>query len=223
MSIASYDNLKYRTDDASFFWHINNGFSEPYPRELAIVKRYLSMFPTRNNTCIDVGGHIGTTSLPYSRLFKNVVAYEPNKVSYNFFVENIALNNISNVSLHNKGVFNKSTYCTVVPHAGGNSGCYYITECSPDTLNSIAVVKLDEEQLPSPIDFMKIDTEGSEFYVLEGASKVIKRWKPLIQVETNSSSEKYFGYSKSKIYEFLLNLQYQPFDDDGNNPFFYCP
>lgn len=223
MSLASYDNFKYRTNDEVFIWHINNGKSEPYPRELAIVNRYLEQYPKKNNTCIDIGGHIGTTSLPYSRLFKNVVAYEPNKVSYDFFIENIALNNITNVTVYNKGAFNKSMHCTVVQHDGGNSGCYYIKECSPDIVNSIEVVKLDDTQLPTPIDFIKIDTEGSELYVLEGAVNIIKRWKPLIQVETNSSSDKYFGYNKSKIFDFLSNFHYEAFDDDGNNPLFYCP
>jgi len=222
MALASYDNFTYKTDDDVFISHINRGMSEPYPRELDIVKRYLSEYPTKNNTCIDIGGHIGTTALPYSRLYKNVIAYEPNVVSYNFFLENIKNNNVSNVVVHNKGVYNKTMRCRVVKHEGGNSGCYYIKECSADIIESIDVVKLDDAQLPTPIDFIKIDTEGSELYVLQGATEIIKRWRPLIQVETNSSSDKYFGYNKSKIYDFLSNYHYEAFDDDGNNPLFYC-
>ena len=36
--IGNYDNLSYFTDDSSFMYDINNGISEPYPRELSIVK-----------------------------------------------------------------------------------------------------------------------------------------------------------------------------------------
>ena len=181
---AVFDNLIYTTNDECFVWHINNGLSEPYPRELNIVKKYLEKFPNRNNTFIDVGGHIGTTSLPYSRLFKNVIAYEPNIESYNFFVKNLELNNNSNIKVYNKGVYNKSTNCTVVMH-GSNSGCFYIKECDKNIPNSIEVIRLDDMDYQDSVDFIKIDTEGSELHVLEGAYNLIKKYKPLVQVETN--------------------------------------
>lgn len=232
MATATYDNLIYKTNDNVFIWHINNGKSEPYPRELNLIKGYLNMYPKRNNTFIDIGGHIGTTSLPYSRLFKQVIAYEPNNESYNFFIDNIKLNNITNIEIHNKGVYNKNINCLVLPHTGGNSGCYYIKECLDlDNPNIIPLVKLDDEydaydaydDGSQQIDFIKIDTEGSELYALEGAYELIKKWKPLIQVETNECSDKYFGYNKEKIHTFLKSLNYEIYNDDGNNPLFYYP
>jgi FkbM family methyltransferase len=217
---ATWDGFTYVLDDPAFQWHINNGRSEPYPRELKLVQSYLDKFPSCNNTCIDIGGHIGTTSLPYSRLFNNVIAFEPNISSYKFFCENIKLNDIKNVTLYNKGVFNKSTYCTVVRH-GDNSGCYYIKECDKFD-GAIEVVKLDDLEFTTPVDFIKIDTEGSELLVLEGARRTITTYKPLIQLETNLCSSTYFGYSKEKIYDFMKEFDYKAFDDDGNNPLFYC-
>lgn len=220
MQQASYDGFSYQTDDPVFLWHIDNGRSEPYPRELAIVKSYLERFPTRNNICIDVGGHIGTTSLPYSRLFSKIIAFEPNVKSYHYFVQNIKLNAVSNVELHNKGAYNKNTYCTVLHH-GENSGCFYIKECDDSVLDSIEVVKLDDFGIQGAVDFIKIDTEGSELQVLEGAVDLIDKYKPLVQVETNYCSTQYFGYDKERIYEFFRQREYKIFDDDGNNPIFY--
>ena len=40
---------------------------------MQIVKSYLELYPTNNNTFVDIGGHIGTQSLPYSKLFKSVI------------------------------------------------------------------------------------------------------------------------------------------------------
>jgi len=57
---------------------------------------------------------------------------------------------------------------------------------------------------------------------VEGAIDLINKYKPLIQVETNNCCEQYFGYNKEKIYEFMKQLEYKVFDDDGNNPLFYC-
>lgn len=38
---AEWDGFKYIVEDESIQWHINNGLAEPYPRELALVKKYL--------------------------------------------------------------------------------------------------------------------------------------------------------------------------------------
>ena len=216
--IASHDGFKYKTNDVVFYNSIEQGRSEPYLRELDVVKKYLSIFPERNNTFIDVGGHIGTTSFPYGKLYKNVIAYEPNPESYSFFLENIKLNNSNHITVHNKGVYKKTTFCKVIPHAGGNTGCYYIKESS----SGIPVVRLDDEEIKNKVDFIKIDTEGSELYVLEGAVELIKRDKPLINIETNGLSEKHFGYGECLIFDFLTYLGYEQFDDDRTNPFFYC-
>ena len=219
--IATYDNLSYLTDDEGFIQSINQGRSEPYPRELGIVKRYLEMYPTCNNICIDIGGHIGTTSLPYSRLFNKVFAFEPNKKSYDFFIENIKINNIDNVTVYNKGVYNKNTNCNVIKH-GENSGCFYITECNNNEPNAVEVIKLDDiTDNNSNVDFLKIDTEGSELQILEGALNIITTFKPLIQVETNCCSMKYFGYAKDKIYDFMRQNNYKIFAADESNPLFY--
>jgi FkbM family methyltransferase len=218
---ASWDGFTYNLDDPDFVWSINNGRTEPYTRELAIVKSYLKHFPSCNHTYIDVGGHIGTTSFAYSRLFENVLAFEPNKKSYDFFVQNIELNGVKNVKVVNKGAFNKTTSVSVVHH-GPNSGCYYIkeTEKSP---SSIDTVRLDDLEFDSPVDFIKVDTEGSELFVLEGAKNMIAKYKPLIQIETNECSDRFYGYNKDRIFEFLASMGYKVLDDDNSgNPFFFC-
>lgn len=217
---ATWDGFNYLVEDDIFQWHINHGLSEPYPRELNLVKSYLAQFPECNNICIDVGGHIGTTSFPYSRLFKEVIAFEPNPVSYGLFTKNIQLNNITNITVYNKGVYNKTTDCVVNKH-GPNSGCYYIKECEKSE-ETTPVVKLDDVIYDKHVDFIKIDTEGSELFVLEGGYDLISRNKPLINIETNTCSDRYFGYSKDRIFEFLRSLDYKVFNDDGNNPLFYC-
>ena len=135
-----------------------------------------------------------------------------------FFLENIKLNNSNHITVHNKGVYKKTTFCRVVPHEGGNTGCYYIKESS----SGIPVVRLDDEEIPGKVDFIKIDTEGSELYVLESAVELIKKDKPLINIEINGLSEKHFGYSERLILDFLTYLGYEQFDDDDTNPFFYC-
>jgi len=216
--MATFDNFTYYGACDGFKYHIENGISQPYPRELDLVKKYLLENPRKNNIFLDIGGHIGTTSLPYSRLFSSVIVYEPNKTNFNHLIENIEFNKCTNIIAKNVGVFNKKTNGKIIQH-GTNSGCFYLKES--DEINTIPMIKLDDENINGPVDFIKIDTEGSELYVLEGAKNIIDQYKPLIQVETNHTSKIFFDYDKNKIFDFLFDIGYKIYNDDGNDPMFY--
>jgi len=56
------------------------------------------------------------------------------------------------------------------------------------------------------VDFIKIDTEGAEFFVLNGGKELIRRSRPLIQVELGFS---YFGSDTvSKVVTLLETMDY---------------
>jgi FkbM family methyltransferase len=219
---ASFDGFTYLSNDKSFAWHINNGRSEPYSDdgfgEIGIVNRFLFLNPERNKTYIDVGAHIGTTVMPYSRLFKTVYAFEANKESYDLLEQNVKLNNINNVIMQNIAISNKNTNGEMVKH-GDNSGCYYFKE-KKNTEGTVKSIILDEQNI-TDIDFIKIDTEGSELLVLQGAENLLKKYKPLIHIEVNHCSEKYFGINKSEIHNYLVSLGFSIFDDSYIDNIFY--
>jgi FkbM family methyltransferase len=210
MKIASYDGLSYYTNDAGFEWHINNGKSEPYGscRYYEIFKEYLKNHPERNRTYIDVGVHIGTTILPYSRHFEKAYGYEPNKGNFELALKNVALNKISNIQIKNNAVLDRNTSGITILPQNGNSGCFYFKE---DVNSDIKSVKLDDENYEN-VDFIKIDTEGSELLVLKGAYNLIKKYKPLLQIEMNGLSEKHFGIKSEEILNFLKELGYKHID-----------
>ena len=215
---AKYDGLSYKTNDASFQYHINNGISEPYPDFIALVKKYLNMFPYKNRTYIDVGSHIGTTALPYSRLYDNVYAYEPNLEMYEFLTENVNINNVNNIKTKNIAISDEFCKINVRKH-GSNSGCFYIEKKDDGEIDCIT---LDSENIEN-VDYIKIDTEGSELLVLKGSVETIKKYKPLIQVEINGLSDRLFNTKKDDILDFLFEMNYKIFETISNNVFLYCP
>jgi FkbM family methyltransferase len=216
--MSTFDNITYEGACPGFHSYIISGRSQPYPRELKLVKKYMDMFPNKNNTYLDIGGHIGTTALPYAKIFKNIIVYEPNVVSYNHLVNNIKINKCTNIIAKPVGVSNVISKAIVVKH-GANSGCYYIKDSTEDT--AIDIIRLDDEKIDDSVDFIKIDTEGNELYVLMGAKELIQKYKPLIQVETNKTSNKLFNYDKQEIFKFMTDIGYKVFDDNGNDPLFY--
>lgn len=203
---ASYDNFTYLVNDRAFQWHINNGKSEPYgDGQYDFIKSYIRHNPGKNRTCLDVGAHIGTTMLPYSRLFKNVYGYEPNADNYTLCVQNIERNKASNCHVSNVAVLDEIVNGKTIRH-GDNSGCYYFIE---DSLGGeVSSTTVDMDKRVKDVDFIKIDTEGNELRVLKGAVNTITLYKPLLQIETNGLSEKHFGVPERDVVQFILNLGY---------------
>ena len=86
----------------------------------------------------------------------------------------------------------------------------------------------DEPGLTScnSIDFIKLDTEGNELAVLRGAKELIRRNKPLLMIEMNGCSERFFKTSEQDLRDFLRNEfdgEIQPFGRVNWNYFFYFP
>jgi len=225
--MATYDNITYFGTCSDFHSSIINGKSQPYPRELKIIKEFIKNH-NKNNCFIDIGAHIGTVSIPYSKLFNEVICFEANSENYKNLKKNIEYNRCKNIISYNNAISNSNS-CYKLIKSGKNSGCYHIEKTNNTNNNTNnktnnntnnKTITLDELNLNNKIDFIKIDTEGSELYVLEGAINTINKNKPLIQVETNKLSEINFNYDKSKIYNFLYNLGYIIYDDDNNDPIF---
>jgi FkbM family methyltransferase len=208
---ASWDDFTYFTNDNEFISHIRRGESEPYyggqNSQLNIVKRYISTYPSRNRTILDIGAHIGTTMLPYSRIFKTVYGFEPNKESYDLCVKNISHNNVKNCYVENCAILNKKTFGIPIQHHTCNTGCFYFKE-DTSNINSVPSKILDEDERLVDVDFIKIDTEGAEYYVILGAIDIIKKYKPLICAEINGLSERNFGIPKMILIELLKSLGY---------------
>lgn len=220
---ASWDGFTYFTNDPAFIDSIQSGKSEPYDGgyrysnsgsqydkynvQIDVVKRYIEKYPGRNRVMVDIGAHIGTTMLPYSRIFSSVYGFEPNKESYELCVKNIKHNNSTNCFIENVAISNKRTTGIPVQHSYCNTGCFYFKEDNTSE-NTIATKILDEDTRMIDVDFIKIDTEGAEYYVILGALTIIKTYKPLIQAEMNGLSERNFGIPQTMLLDFMNQLGY---------------
>ena len=235
---SEYDEFKYFHNDPVFHDSIIKGKCEPYTGGYDIVKKYISIFPHKNRTFIDIGSHIGTTVIPFLKLYKDCIAYEPHHQNYKLLSKNINHNNLSHrVIINNSCIGDKTVKGNMIYHEGNNSGCYYFKESlesleSLDNLNeTILMNKLDDDPniiSRNNIDFIKIDTEGFELNVLKGAEQTILRNKPLIEVEINGLSEKHYGIKSELVYDYLYSLGAVLFDSNISNinggiVYFYFP
>ena len=73
------------------------------------------------------------------------------------------------------------------------------------------------------VDFIKIDVEGAEYHVLQGARQIMIRSRPLILFEFGLGGADYFGIDAQEMYALFATLDYAVFTVDdyvrGREPF----
>lgn len=136
---------------------------------------------------IDVGAHVGFWSKELSPIFSRVIAFEPVPENIECFIENIK--GKDNVNLYNYGLGALDSIVRIKTDEK-NSGLAHVS----DDGIKVKILRLDSLSLISPIDFMKIDVEGYESFVIRGARETIQRDKPVIVVEQKFSDR--YGLSE---------------------------
>jgi FkbM family methyltransferase len=142
-------------------------------------------------TVIDIGAHIGYYTLLFSRLVGptgHVVAFEPVPRNFEFLSENLKLNSCTNVEPVNRAVLDRrEQICIEIPK--NDPLPVGVSFANPNIKGDVIVeaVSLDDYVLgrTKRVDFIKVDAEGAEDKVLDGARALIERDHPLIMMEVH--------------------------------------
>jgi FkbM family methyltransferase len=145
---------------------------------------------------IDIGAWWGPWSLWWQDKAQHVEIFEPNQKIIPKLKNNIK--DFKNCTLHETALGDKSG--NVSMEYASHTGTYHIK----DTNGSISLQTLDSYNFDS-VDIIKIDAEGYEIPVLQGAKNTILKNKPWIQIEGNKAGARY-GRTKLDIKDFLNGL-----------------
>jgi len=137
---------------------------------------------------VDVGANKGALTYILAELSARVVAYEANPN----LAARLARACGPTVDLRHKAVSNRSgTLTFFVPTSGGeeqpNIGSLKANEAYATREYKVEAVRLDDENLKG-VGFIKVDVEGTELDVLEGARGIIERDRPVLMVEINDKN-----------------------------------
>jgi len=165
---------------------------------------------------IDVGANIGKYTVKISNSVKKkgeVIAFEPEKDNFNMLKRNVKLNCATNVVLIKKALSNKKGKLKLFL-AKGNLGHHSLVEKVGEKYEEVDVDTLDsiiKELKIKRVDLIKIDVEGAESLVLEGARETLKKFHPKIIFEAWDENH------LDKAKEVLRQFNYKIKQIDKNN------
>ncbi|MBX9924590.1 MAG: FkbM family methyltransferase [Rhabdochlamydiaceae bacterium] len=195
MSLQQYRLFRIENRDLFFIDDIQDFIKTLYLKKGNMWERniaeVLKAYVKEGSIAIDVGGHVGTHTLTLSRLVgpKGAVhVFEPQIKLFPELVINMALNKCSNVIAHRKALGSESKIACMINSEAANEGMCHIYEAS-DMGQKVPMEKLDHLQLNN-ISLIKMDVEGFEEEVLEGAKETITRNKPVMVIEITSDLER---------------------------------
>lgn len=140
-------------------------------------------FVTGRRTAVDVGAHIGTWARPLSEQFGRVLAFEPNPSLYRALVANCS----PAVQAYPVAISDAPGRGQITVPNPRNLGTGYLVDGA-----ECVVLPLDWYGLED-VDLLKIDVEGLEPFVIEGARNTIEASWPVIVMEEGVLEERYSG------------------------------
>nr|WP_319374731.1 FkbM family methyltransferase [uncultured Methanobacterium sp.] len=138
----------------------------------------------------DIGANVGFYTLLSSVIVGNtgkVIAFEPVPRNINYLKKHLKINNCHNVEVMELAVSNKEGISNFKVEKDSFSAGK-LSDSGNLTIKTIALDDLLLEKKISPPDVLKIDVEGSEMLVFEGAKNLITEYAPKIFLATHNKS-----------------------------------
>ncbi len=197
-------NIKCNTDTWIGAKIAYNGDYEP------TLKRVFREKINQGDTILDIGANIGFHTLYFAELTGpqgKVIAFEPVPINFERLKFNIALNPFKNIFLKNIALGNKNEQLTISADENStNPGAYNLFDQNGDVIIHcfIGDEVIDEDK----IDFIKIDVEGYESFVVDGLIKTIQKSLPKIVFEYDQNYHLKTSLAKDFIFTLLKPLNY---------------
>jgi FkbM family methyltransferase len=152
------------------------------------IARVLRLFVRPGSTAIDVGANVGFHTQALSAIVGgagHVYAFEPNSENCRLLLLTRARSKLDNVSVFPMALSDQNGLAFFSPAIGSNGG--FMADESDALLHPnctvIPTMRLDDLIEPKRLDFMKIDVEGAEYLVIQGARSLLQKHRPLIVAE----------------------------------------
>lgn len=213
MYLNPKDNFLSRDIAFNKIWEIN-------------TTNFLKNIINEGQIVADIGANIGYFSLLLSKLVGSkgkVYSFEPELKNFEILKKNVTINNFKNIKLYQKAVSNNSGKRKFYKSNWNfgdhrfNKNILYDNDLTHTPIE-IDVIRLDECLNDVDLDFMKIDVQGHEMQVIEGAKKFINNkdnFKMVIEFYPHGLMSN--DTDPEEFLKTLLDLGFDIYDIDSRN------
>ena len=212
--MAEIDGIKYQLDlneliDSSIYYE---GCFEPMTT--AVINKYVR----EGMTVLDIGANIGCHTLRFAKLVGGggkVIAFEPMSWAYSKLKHNIELNDFNNIVIEKialssvnqraQNIYFRSSW-TIDPGSSSNAK-------KKEDINFITLDEYVRRNKINRIDFIKLDVDGYEYKIIQGARDTLKRDKPLIIIELGIYTLQVVGDNIYDLVNALSDIGYKLYSE----------
>lgn len=139
---------------------------------------------TNRDRALDIGAHVGLWSMHLTQEFRWVGAFEPVEQHRACFLRNVK----GNVELYPCALGKEHKYVEMEPGVASTGD----TRIDRKKGGEIEMRRLDDV-ITEPVDFIKMDCEGFEYFIVQGGKDLIQASKPVMVVEQKRGHGKHYG------------------------------
>ncbi len=189
--------------------------------------QFVNRFLKKGMIVVDIGAHHGFYTILCSKKVGNtgrVVAFEPSPGERRKLSFNLRLNHCKNARIEPYALAGRSGKTTLFVIDGRDTAFNSLRPPAvaiPTREVDVSAVRLDDylgSLCLERVDFVKIDAEGAELEILQGAKRLLMtESSPVMMVEVSDDRTRPWGYSSAAIYDFLAKRGYTWFlvSEDG--------
>ena len=188
------------------------------------LRLLLAFALTENSNCIDIGAHKGAVLAEMVRVAPRGkhIAYEPLPLMYKYLVDHFPSVDVRLAAVSNEEGETSFIHVKNLPTHSG------LREVACPVRPQVEKMTVRTETLDGSLPagyvpaIIKIDVEGAERLVIEGAIETISKYKPIVVFEHGTEAVSY-DTQPCQIYELLHDeAGLRIFDIDGNGPYTLC-
>lgn len=193
-------------------------------------RRFVESLLRPGMTVLDIGAHHGLYTLLASRRVGphgSVLAFEPSLRERNHLIRHLRVNGCRNVRVESVALGSAAGWSELFVVEDLETGCNCLRppRVSQSTIRMPVFLETMDNWLYrrgiDRVDFIKLDVEGAELGVLEGAARLLRRPdRPMILAEVEDLRTGVWGYAAREIVGFLRQYGYAwfRFTDKGLRP-----
>ena len=195
---------------------------EVYGEYAGLEGRMLMSVVQPGQTVVEVGANIGSHTVGLAKRVGpsgKVFAFEPQRACFALLQSQIALNQLHNVVAFNEGsgASNRELWLPPIDYSRrGNFGGVSLQRSGSGWQEKVNVRRLDDIFFDMPVHLLKIDVEGMEREVIEGARKLIEDSKPTLYVENDRAEQSAALISLIQDHGYRLWWHIPPLFNPGN-------